>query len=451
LKFHRVSLTALFLLLLTTEMSLHAAQNVTCTTLPNGLKVIVRESHETNLAAIEIWVRAGSVHETEANNGISHLIEHMTFKATPKHGPGELDRELEGLGAEVNGGTSKDWVHFYTTVASESLPKALDLLGDAISNVQFRPEDIDKERMVVMDEIAREQGDPAKMAFIDFAKTAFPTSPYRLSATGTHDVVAKLTHDDLLAYRNLYYTPDNICVVIVGDVSTDSATEMVRKAFAGLSGRQADGMTGGQDDGMTGRQDDVKNPEATAASLSKRATFSGSGSQAYVVFGYPAPPVSEFKDACALDVILAILGETNRGRLASAFMSSGIPFTKIATDFMVQRYPSTVSALVAVNPRDADRAGTILQAEFHRLAGQPVTEGELFQAKRLVEGSDLFDQETFSGQARTMGLYASIGSYDMALNYSNTVDSLTASDIQDTARKYFGENSIETVVAPDSH
>jgi zinc protease len=404
-----------------------SAAQVSSTVLPNGMKVIIREGHVVNLAAVDIWVRAGSVNETSANNGISHFVEHMIFKATKKYGPGQADREIEGLGAELNGGTSKDWVHFYTNVASEYLPTALDVLSDALMNAQFRPEDMDKERQVLADEIARADSNPTQRAYNLFSRAMYATHPYGLPPTGSKEIIGKLTRDDLVAYYNRYYTPANTIVSIAGDVSTSDAVALVQKSFAGFTRTSAAGSAAPPDE-----------PPITSPCEKQ---FDSQTSQAYVVFGYAGPPVSQFSDACALDIILALLGDTHRGRICSALTEKGIQFGEIKTDFMSQRYPSTISTVVTVDPKDEDAVVGVLRAEYRRLADEAVLPGELEQAQRMVAGGDLFDQETFSGQARSLGLYESIASYDLSLKYASTAASITAASVGDVARKYFGTSN----------
>ena len=403
--------------------------NVSVTTLPSGLKVIVREGHETNLVAVDIWVKAGSVNETASNNGVSHLTEHMIFKATRKYGPGEMDRQIEGLGAELNGGTSKDYIHFYTTVASEYLPTALDVLSDAIVNPQFRPEDIEKERQVVLDEIAHVDSDPTSLAYRLFCETAFSSHPYRLPATGSKESVSKLTREDLVAYHNEHYFPKNTCVVIAGDVSKADAISLVERAFSAYRG--------------SGKEQPAAADEPSITSARVRKLPSPT-KQTYVMLGYLGPPASQPKEGCAVDVMMALLGDTYRGRLSAALTAKGIHFNSVSADYITQRNPAPVTALVSVEPGEVDDTASVILAEFQRLAQGPIPESE--QAKRAVEGADLFDQETFSGQARALGLYESIGSYEMALNYGATVQGLNEADITSTANKYFRSDNYCLVI-----
>ena len=409
------------------SLPVFASEEVTVTTLPSGLRVIVREGHAVNIAAVDIWIRAGSADETADTNGVAHFVEHMIFKATSKYGPGEIDREIEGVGAEVNGGTSKDWSHFYTSVASEYLPTAVNVLADAISNARFRPEDIEIERKVILDELARAEGNQSQRALDLFAKAAFPSSPCRFPAAGDRDVISRMTRDEVFAHYQRYFTPENTCVVIAGDVSSSAAVALVEKAFAGFTRISTAKRAAPPDEPPITSPVVVKHPSP--------------GKDAYLVLGYRVPGVSHFGEVCALDVMLALMGDEHEGRILRALNEKNIRFSTISTDFVTQRYPGAFSVLVEVEPKDADAARDALLSEYRRLADELVPDGELDRAKRLVEGGDLFDQETFAGQARALGMYDAIASYDLDLKYGDVVRGLTAADVMDVARKYFGETN----------
>ena len=426
-----VFVTTVLLMVLSPPVLAATLDDVAVATLPSGMKVIVREGHAVNLAAVDVWIKAGSVNETEANSGVSHFVEHMIFKATRKYGPGQIDREIEGLGAELNGGTSRDWAHFYTTVASEYLPAALEILADAVTNAQFRPEDVERERGVILDEIARADSDPSHRAFDLFSQTAFAVHPYKLCPVGAKDSVSRLTREDLVAYYDRYYVPANVCVVIAGDIPKADAIALAGRAFAGFEGATQP----------------AADPPPEAPMASPRVwRFRLPTERAYIVVGYHVA-AADFKEICALDVVLALFGDTYRGRVPAALNTSGIGFDEIAVNFITQRYATTFSVLVSVDPGDVDGAVPVLLAEFRRLVEERVPPDELAQAKRLVEGGDLFEQETFSGQARALGLYDSIASsYDLALKYGSTVRSVSDADIMAAVGKSFGEDNYCVVI-----
>jgi zinc protease len=158
----------------------------------------------------------------------------------------------------------------------------------------------------------------------------------------------------------------------------------------------------------------------------KRVPFQSS--QAHVAVGFRVAGIADFKEACILDALQVLFGDTAHGRIADWLNMKRIPFSKISTAYITHREPSVFSVTVAVDPADADKVTQILVMEFRKCAMAAVTEDELSYARRLIEGRELFEQETFAGQAR---------SYDLALKYVDTVKRITRSDVHDFARKYF--------------
>ena len=418
-----------------------ANETLSMTKFDNGLKVIVREGHSVNLVAVDIWVKAGSINEDSSNNGVSHLVEHMVFKATKKFGNGDIDREMEGIGAEVNGGTSKDYVHFFTTVASEYLQTALDVLADAVMNAQFRPEDIEKERLVVLDEIARSESDPVKVAVNAFARTSYTRHPYGMPETGTRESVLKLKRDNLASYYAKYFTPTNTCVSIAGDVTKQDAVTAVVKSFSGFERIHPNSVV---------KTSLPANEPARTTPLLRRYTWKQS-KKAYLVIGLDAAPVSEAKDVCALDTIAAMLGNTSRGRISAALTDAHIAFTEVNADYVTQRCPGLIYVLVSIDPADEEKAASVILTEYRRLANEQVTAGELSESVSRVVGADLYQDETFSGQARVMGLWETIDSYDHYLGRSSILNSLSVSDVTDCAKKYLsGDNYCLITLEPEN-
>ena len=419
-------------------LNLHAEATqpgrITVSVLPNGMKLIVREGRQAPLAALDIWVRAGAAYETPDNNGISHFVEHMIFKTTSKYGPGQIDREIEGMGAELNGGTSKDWMHFYTTVAAEYLPSAVEVLADAITTARFKEEDIAKERQVILDEIARAESNQDKRVMGLFAGLAYGSHPYALPPEGTKDVIGALTRDQLVSYYNRMYIPSNVCVVIAGDVSAAQALVMVKAAFAGFKSPAKPGAS----ISVTKSEPAKSPPNAVKYKLPVK--------QAHVVLGFMAASASDLLDSAALDVMLNILGNTNGGRIHDALTASKIHFNGIDADFITQKQPSAFTVHVTADQADADKIPSIILTELRRLAVEHSDMGELFHAKRVVEGADLFEQETFSGQARALGMYDMIAVWDMSMKYAPTVKGLAPEDIRLVAEKYFSKDNYTLLV-----
>jgi zinc protease len=158
------------------------------------------------------------------------------------------------------------------------------------------------------------------------------------------------------------------------------------------------------------------------------------------------PGIAEFRETCVLDVLQILFGGTAHGLIAGALADAGVPFSKIRTDYITRREPTIFSVTVAVEPSDADRVTPAVAKIFRRMASSGVTDGELSYARRLIEGSELYEQETFAGQARSLGYYETIQSYGLSLKYIDTVRALTPGDVSALARKYFTTDDYAVVI-----
>ena len=123
--------------------------------LDNGQKVIIKEVHDNPIVIIDTWIKTGSINETDENNGVAHFLEHLFFKGTPKHPAKEFDRILESKGAVTNAETSKDYTHYYILIPSQYFDLALDLHSDMLLNPLIPRKELEKERKVVIEEIAK--------------------------------------------------------------------------------------------------------------------------------------------------------------------------------------------------------------------------------------------------------------------------------------------------------
>ncbi len=153
--------------------------------LDNGITLIVERDTSAKLVGVDVWVKAGSGDETSQNNGVSHFIEHLVFNGTTTRKAGDIDIEIESLGATLNARASRDWAHFFTTVSSRYFSKALELIGDALINPTFEAEQVESEKRVILDEITRKQVDYKSFIKDLLALELYSDHPYALPIEGT--------------------------------------------------------------------------------------------------------------------------------------------------------------------------------------------------------------------------------------------------------------------------
>ena len=413
---------------------------VRVSTLESGLKVIVQEDHSTDLVAIDIWVRAGSINETDETNGMSHFIEHLLFRTTEKRGPGQIDMEIESLGASAEARTSKDWAHFFTVVARGYLDKALDILSDAVSHPKFRPEDIEHERGVILDEIAERDSDPSEVLRSQVCRAVYTVHPYRLSAEGTRDSVSKITRQMIVGYYNRLYVPNNTFVILVGDVAPSDGIAAVRKAFADFAKSAPKPAAAAPD---------VSIPKEPARTEQARVVVKRSTRLAYLAVAFLAPSVKDRPDVYAMDLLMSHLGVGYQSWLAAELRDKQKLAVQVSSDFLTQRDPGLAVLTVVAEPAKVEKAEEAIFAKIAELRSRPLSDGELARARRSVEGGYAFDVETFTGRATTLGFYEAIDSFEFARSYIENIRKVTSEDVLALAKKYLDpDRAVVVVVGP---
>jgi zinc protease len=202
------------------------------TVLPNGLTLLVKPDRAAALASVQVWVRTGSIHEdSQLGAGLSHYLEHMLFKGTERRSGREISATVQANGGYINAYTTFDRTVYYIDLPSENLEVAVDVLADAVLHSTLPPDEAVREKDVILREIAMIQDDPDNRLWETVFSTAFREHPYRQPIIGHKDVFSASDHATLLAYYRKRYVPNNMVVVIAGDVGTAEARAAVERHF----------------------------------------------------------------------------------------------------------------------------------------------------------------------------------------------------------------------------
>jgi zinc protease len=200
--------------------------------LPNGLTLIVRPDRAAALASVQVWVKTGSVHEgAQLGAGLSHYLEHMLFKGTERRAGREISATVQAHGGYINAYTTFDHTVYYIDLPSEHAAVALDVLADAVLHSTLPADEVAREKDVILREIAMTRDDPDGRLWEALFATAFREHPYRHPIIGHRDVFAAVGREELAAYYRARYAPENLVVVIVGDVDPAAMRAEVEKQF----------------------------------------------------------------------------------------------------------------------------------------------------------------------------------------------------------------------------
>lgn len=217
-------------------MSTQTTEKIQLTTLPNGVRIVSETVPYVQSASIGLWVGTGSRDEDEPTRGISHFIEHMLFKGTSRRTARQIADEIESRGGHLNAFTGKEATCFEARVLAEHLPLALDVLTDMFRNSLFDPEEMEREKSVVLEEIKMYEDTPEESVHEVFEQTMWTTHPLGKPIIGTAKTVSGLHRDDITGYIGACYRPDRIVVSAAGNLEHDALVMYVEKALGDLEG-----------------------------------------------------------------------------------------------------------------------------------------------------------------------------------------------------------------------
>ena len=206
-------------------------------TLDNGLRVVLIEHHANPVVASSVVVGAGVVHEPEGRSGASHLLEHLLFNGTATRTQRQLYDDVDRLGAYNNATTREDHTLFQMLVQREFVAEALDIQADMLFRSTVPPENYDKEKGIVLEEMARDDSDPGYAAREGFRAFAYAGTPLARPVLGTSASIAAVGRDEVVEYYRTRYVPSNMLLVVMGDFETDAMLATVGRAFGGATGR----------------------------------------------------------------------------------------------------------------------------------------------------------------------------------------------------------------------
>ncbi len=388
--------------------------------LSNGLRIITIPMPDNPSATVLVMVETGSKYETQEINGISHFLEHMMFKGTSKRpNPGDISRELDGLGAHYNAFTSQEYTGYYAKVSAARFVEAVDIISDLYLNPIFKTEDMDKEKGVVIEEIRMYQDLPQRDVQDVFASLLFADQPAGWSIAGTEDRVRSYTLEQLKAYRHSHYVGKATTVIVAGSIDEAAAIAQIEKAFSGIS----------TDNKM--EKLPVKEAQTTPAiKLKYKET-----DQTHLVIGFRTFPIKD-KRIATMHVLANVLGGGMSSRLFTRMRDElGMCYyVRASHNPNTDHGDLTISAGVD-NSRVHEAVKEIL-AQCTKIKNESVSDAELKKAKDNIAGTTMLELETSEARAEFAG-YQEMLKHDIDApdELIKRVQKVTAADVQTLARE----------------
>jgi zinc protease len=406
--------------------------------LDNGLKVLIKEDHRAPIAVSQLWYKVGSSYEHNGSTGLSHVLEHMMFKGTRKHGPGEFSRIISENGGKENAFTGQDYTTYFQQIEKSRLPIALELEADRMRNILLPPDEFAKEIKVVMEERRmRTEDNPTALTHEHFMATAFTSSPYHHPVIGWMNDLEHMTVDDLRQWYQTWYAPNNATLVIVGDVDPKATFETVKKYFGGYK---------------PGKIPAVKPQTEFEQRGLRRIVVKAPAELPYLLMGYKTPVVrtaAEAWEPYALEMLASVIDGGNSARLAkhlvrgqqvAANVGAGYdPYSRLEELFLFDGTPAPGRTIA-----DLENA---LREQIKKIRDELVPQEELERVKAQLVASKVYERDSIFYQAMQIGTLETNGlSWKLADEYLERVSAVTPEQIQTVAQKYLVDDRLTVAV-----
>jgi zinc protease len=421
------------ILLLGSQMAL-AAGAVTEYQLQNGLKLVVKEDHRAPVVVSQVWYRVGASYEHDGITGVSHVLEHMMFKGTDAHPPGEFSRIISENGGRENAFTSKDYTAYYQRLEKSRLAVSFELEADRMRNLHLLDKEFQKEINVVMEERRlRTEDKPTSLTYEQFVASAFVSSSVRIPTIGWMNDLENMQLSDLQDWYQRWYAPNNAIVVVVGDVEPEAVLALAKKYFGPLKPEE-----------VIPPKPRLEPPQQGKRYINVQAP----AEVPYTIMGYKAPVLKtaeEDWEPYALEVLANILDGGDSARLTRELVrGSQIASSAGAGYDLYDRQEGLF--LLDGTPAGTHTVAEVQQALFEqiqRLQETPVAADELERIKSKVVASDVYEQDSSFYQAMKVGQLEAVGlDWKLANAYVDRINAVTAAQVQAVAKKYLVEKRL---------
>ncbi len=406
----------------------------TKTTLSNGLTILLKEIHTAPLISSWVWYRVGSRDEAPPLTGISHLVEHMQFKGTPKYPASMMDKAISRDGGMWNAFTFLDWTTFFETMPVDKIDLALRLEADRMRHSVFDEKEFASERTVVASEREGNENEPLFQLGEAIQQAAFRVHPYHHEVIGDMADILSMTRDDLYHHYRTYYVPCNAVLGMAGDFKTKEMLERIKKLFGKIPS------------GMTPPRMARPEPEQRGE---VQLSIEGSGETAYVqaVYHFPAASHPDFFPLSVLDSLLA--GPSNLNMFGGGGISnktSRLYRALVDKEFAVSLSGGSTTTIdpflyyitLTVHPkRKPEEALAALDVELRRVRDELVSKEEVARAIKQARANFAYGMENITNQAFWLGYSEMFADYKWFLTYLDKLAKVKPEDIQRVAKKYF--------------
>lgn len=398
--------------------------------LPNGLCVISEDVPDVRSVAAGVWVKTGSRDESSLQHGMTHFLEHLMFKGTGKRSAREIAEQIDAVGGELNAFTAKEYTCFYARVLSDHFSMALELLSDMICHSRFDPDDLEREKSVVLEEIKLYEDTPDELIHDLCAQAVLGNHPLGRPVLGTLETVGALKRADVVDFWRRHYTPDNLIISVVGQLSHDTIHEEVGRFFGGMSGARRD--------------------ESTAAPLEGGTNLlrHKSTEQIHVCLGAHGLP-RKSKERFALQVLDVLLGGSVSSRLFQELREErGLVYSAFSSH-AAYRDAGLFSVYLGVSAENLPTVLQLVRREFDAVRRGQIRPEEVERAKEQLRGSILMGLESTSSRmsrlAKSEMFFGELMPVDELIG---RIQAVTCDEVTAVARRLLADRPYVAAIGP---
>jgi predicted Zn-dependent peptidase len=393
--------------------------------LPNGIRIVTESMPYVRSVSLGIWIGSGSRIEHGAENGLSHFIEHMVFKGTKNRSAEDIARSVDSVGGGLDAFTSKELVSFNTKVMDEHLPFALDVLADLVLNPLFRPEDIEKEKSVILEEIKMEADQPEFVLHEAFTSSFWKGHGLGKPILGTRETVKKYDRDMLLGFYNRVYSPSNILITAAGNLKHEDVVQMVGEKFGDMGDRGTPPVT--------------TTPKAYAPLILKKKE---SLEQVHIAVGVPSYPLAH-ELRFPLYILNTVLGGGMSSRLFQDIRErKGLAYA-VYSELNLFSDTGSLTIYAGTGIETAKQVVTSVVEEFRQLKNELIGEDEIRRAKDHMKGSLMLSLESTSSRMSNLARQELYFDRFMSLDeLLENIESVEREAVQAIAQEFFTTENI---------
>ena len=397
--------------------------------LANGLRIVTDRVDTVQSVSLGLWVDVGARHEAEAENGVSHFLEHMAFKGTPTRSAFQIAAEIEDIGGHLNAYTSRETTAYHATVLKEHVSVALDILADILCNSTFEEAELDRERNVILQEISQAADTPDDAIFDGFQTAAFPAQPLGRPILGTADIVSDLPRRTLTDYVGAHYGADRTILAAAGALDHDRIVDLAERFLGGLGRTSGEHPCPARYEGGDWRE---------ARDLE----------QAHLAIGFEGLRFTD-EDYYPLAVLSTALGGGMSSRLFQELRERrGLAYSVYT--FSSSYLDGGLFGLYAgTGPDEIGELVAAAGAELARAAGEAMAGSEIARARTLIKAGALLSLESMAARAERLAMQMQIYGHTISIeDLTARIDAVESEDVRRVAERVFSSKPVVAALGP---